>query len=69
MDELRSLGAAIRAARKASGLTQKQLAELVELGERTVREIERGAEGPSIGAVLRAANAVGLSVTASVGRS
>lgn len=69
MDELRGIGAAIRAARKDAGLTQKQLAELVELGERTVREIERGAEGPSIGSVLRSANAVGLSVTTSTNRS
>lgn len=68
MDELRGIGAAIRAARKEAGLTQKQLAELVELGERTVREIERGAEGPSIGAVLRTANAVGLTVTTSTSR-
>lgn len=68
MDELRGVGAAIRAARKEAGLTQKQLAELVELGERTVREIERGAEGPSIGAVLRTANAVGLCVTTSTSR-
>ena len=69
MDELRSIGVAIRAARKQAGLTQKQLAELVELGERTVRDIERGAEGTSIGAVLRTANAVGLSVSTSVSRS
>lgn len=69
MNQLRSIGAAIRSARKQSGLTQKQLAELVELGERTIREIERGAEGPSVGAVLRTANAVGLSVTTSTSRS
>lgn len=64
MDELRSIGTAVRTARKGAGITQKQLAELIELGERTVRDIERGAESPSIGSVVRAANAVGLSVRA-----
>lgn len=64
MDELRSIGTAVRAARKEAGITQKQLADLIELGERTVRDIELGAQSPSIGAVVRAANAVGLSVRA-----
>lgn len=62
MEDLQDIGIAIRAARRDFGLTQKQLAELVELGERTVRDIERGSGSPGVGAVVRTAHALGLSL-------
>lgn len=62
---LAALGASIRAARKDAGITQATLAELAGTSERTVRDIERGSPSPSIGAVVAAARAVGLTVGAS----
>ncbi|WP_417218510.1 helix-turn-helix transcriptional regulator [Arthrobacter sp.] len=60
-----AVGQAIRAARRESGLTQTQLGELVGLSDRTVREIEKGGGGSSLGAVSAAANALGLHIAAS----
>lgn len=54
------LGRDLKDARKEVGLTQVQLAELVDLSDRTVRDIEKGAGGVSLGAVLKVADALGL---------
>ncbi|WP_229230595.1 helix-turn-helix domain-containing protein [Sinomonas cyclohexanicum] len=59
-----SLGAAIRAARRDAGITQATLAELAGTSERTIRDIERGSPSPSVGSVVAAARAVGLTVGA-----
>ena len=64
-DTARTIGEAIRRARKDAGLTQTQLGELVGLSDRTVREIEKGAGTPSLGAVAAAANALGLKLAIS----
>lgn len=55
-----AIGRALRDARKRSGLTQMELAELAGLSDRTVRDIEKGSVSPSIGAVLSALYVVGL---------
>ena len=54
------LGRALKAARKEAGLTQVQLAELVDLSDRTVRDVEKGAGGVSLGAALKIVDALGL---------
>lgn len=54
------IGAAIRAARKHHGLTQQQLGDLIEISDRTLRQIENGTPGPSFDSVMRAAYAVGV---------
>ena len=41
-DQLRRFGANVRRTRAAKGLTQEQLAELVDLNIRTVQKIEAG---------------------------
>jgi DNA-binding XRE family transcriptional regulator len=64
-EALAALGASIRAARRDAGITQATLAELAGTSERTVRDIERGSPSPSVGAVVAAARAVGLTVGAS----
>lgn len=46
------LGAAIRARRKAKGLTQPQLAELAGVSIRFVSEVERGRATAGVGLVL-----------------
>ncbi len=63
-EHLRLLGEGIRERRSALGLTQADLAELAEMSERTLRDIERGAASPSIGSVERACAALGLRLTA-----
>ncbi len=56
------IGRAIRAARRAHGLTQEQLAELAGASTRTVREIEKGSGGSSLDTVNAVAAAVGLTI-------
>lgn len=64
MEDIIALGEAIRSARKASGITQADLADLAGIAVRTVRAIESGAGNPSLAAVVGAANAVGLKIRA-----
>ena len=64
MDDIRTLGKDIRAARKKTGITQADLADLAGIGVRTVRAIESGTGNPSLSAVVAIANAVGLNVKA-----
>lgn len=64
MDDIRTLGKDIRAARKKTGITQADLADLAGIGVRTVRAIESGTGNPSLSAVVAIANAVGLKVKA-----
>lgn len=62
MHPLLEIGAAIQSARKESGLTQEQLADLAGLSERTLRSIESGKGNPSFRAVLSAAEVLGIRV-------
>lgn len=55
-----ALGAAIRNARKAHGLTQSDLAGLAGTGVRLVSELERGKPGVQVGKVLDILAALGL---------
>ena len=60
----RDIGARIREARKAAGLTQEQLAELAGTSTRTVRDIEKGTGATALGIVARVAEVVGLRLMA-----
>ncbi|WP_430647667.1 helix-turn-helix transcriptional regulator [Agromyces sp. GXS1127] len=62
MDAPTEIGRAIRTARRAHGLTQQQLAELVGTAERTVREIEKGTGASSLDTVVAVAGAVGVAI-------
>ncbi|MBD1542406.1 helix-turn-helix domain-containing protein [Arthrobacter sp. IA7] len=64
MDDIKSIGASIIQARKAAGITQGSLADLIGTSSRTVHAIENGTGNPSLGTVTAAANAVGLHVRA-----
>lgn len=57
----RRIGQAIVAARREYGLTQQDLADLVGLSDRTVRDIEKGTGSSSFRAVLETAQTLGLS--------
>lgn len=43
-------------------LTQQQLAEMAEISERTLRDIEKGTGTPSLGTVLTVLGALGLRI-------
>lgn len=58
-DALRRLGAAVRARRKALGLSQEGLAERADLHMTYVGMIERGERNPTYTNVLRVAQALG----------
>lgn len=51
--EKRSLGRAIRRARKEADLTQEQLADLADIDQAKVSRYENGVNEPPLGAILR----------------
>ncbi|MGK4219185.1 helix-turn-helix transcriptional regulator [Kocuria marina] len=55
-------GAVIRRARKEAGLTQKDLADLSGVSERTVRSIETSTGNPSVAALTAVTRTLGLDV-------
>lgn len=57
-------GAHVRAARKAQGLTQIDLAEIAGVGPRFVSELERGKETVRLGLALRITRLLGLDLFA-----
>jgi DNA-binding SARP family transcriptional activator/transcriptional regulator with XRE-family HTH domain len=60
------VGAVLRARRRATGLTQRELAERAGVGVGTVRDLEQGRHRPSPGSALRLAAALGLGDTQTV---
>lgn len=59
----KELGAAIRRARKAQGLKQKDLAGLCNTGLRFIVELEAGKPNCRLELALKVARAVGLNLT------
>lgn len=57
-----SLGAAVRAARRAQGLTQEELALVAGVGRRFVIDLEAGKPTAQIGGALRVVEALGGAV-------
>lgn len=60
VDTPTALGAAVRAKRRADGLTQAELAAFCGVGVRFVSELERGKETLELGRALRVLAALGL---------
>lgn len=60
----KQFGAAVAEARKALGLTQRDLALAIGTGERFVVDLEAGKPTAQLGKALAAARAVGLRLTA-----
>ena len=61
MSKVKEIAAAVRAQRKQRGLTQVQLAELCNTGERFIVELESGRkETLSLGTVLKVLSRLGL---------
>ena len=57
-------GKAVAEARRALGLTQRELALAINSGERFIVDLEAGKPTAQLGKALAAARAVGLNVTA-----
>jgi y4mF family transcriptional regulator len=57
-------GAAVARARKALGLTQRELALAINSGERFIVDLEAGKPTAQLGKALAAAHAVGLRLSA-----
>jgi len=57
-------GAAVASARKALGLTQRELALAINSGERFIVDLEAGKPTAQLGKALAAAKAVGLRLAA-----
>ncbi len=57
-------GAAVATARKALGLTQRELALAINSGERFIVDLEAGKPTAQLGKALAAARAVGLRLAA-----
>ena len=66
ISDTRSLGILIRQERKQQGLTQEQLAGVIGVGVRFLRELEAGKESCQIGRAMQVLAGLGLIV--SVGR-
>lgn len=60
---LRQAGAALRARRRARGMTQKQLARVTGTAQSTVSDIETGVVSVSLDVYLRLLEALGAELT------
>jgi ribosome-binding protein aMBF1 (putative translation factor) len=64
IDNATQFGAAVASARRALGLTQRELALAINSGERFIVDLEAGKPTAQLGKALAAAKAVGLRLTA-----
>ena len=64
IENAQQLGAAVAQARKALGLTQRELALAIGSGERFIVELEAGKKTAQLEKALAAAHAVGLRLNA-----
>lgn len=60
MDVVQLLGVNVRHHRKLKGMTQDQLAAAAEMERSYVSDLERGTRNPSVVALGRLANALGI---------
>lgn len=64
MDDIKIIGEAIRTSRRAAGITQRDLADLAGVSERTIRAMETGTGNPTLAAAAAAAHVLGLRLSA-----
>lgn len=62
MTEIRNFGQLVREARDARGMSQRKLCELVDVAERTLRDIESGRSDPGLSLARRLARVLGISL-------
>ncbi|WP_041258203.1 helix-turn-helix domain-containing protein [Fibrella aestuarina] len=61
-DIKQQVGSLIREARRTKGLTQKELADILEMDEKRLARLESGRMNPTISTLQRILNAAGCSV-------
>lgn len=61
--DIESIGRWVRKERKRQGLTQKELAGLIGVGERFIVDLEKGKKTAEIGKVFHVLNNLGAIVT------
>jgi len=61
-DDKKFIGSVIRNARKIAGLTQAQLAELVDMSDKNLGNIENGKQFPQVNNFLRILEVLNISV-------
>ncbi|MEC5182216.1 helix-turn-helix transcriptional regulator [Arthrobacter sp. CG_A4] len=64
MRDVASIAAKLRSVRRATGITQAELAQLAGTSVRTIRTIETATGNPSVRAVIAVANVLGLQLVA-----
>lgn len=64
--EVSEIGRSLRLPRKRLGVTQTDAAELADILERTVRDIEKGKDSPSFAAYAELAHVVGMWIEVAV---
>lgn len=64
----KDVGAAVRAARREEGLTQRELAEACGCGTRFISELENGKPTIELGRAIRVLNTLSLDVDVSARR-
>lgn len=69
IEDARSFGQAVRAARKEAGLSQMQLAERCGCSQRFVSEVERGKSTAELGRALRLLVELGIPIVAGGGKT
>lgn len=70
LKELRHrLGLALKQARQAKGITQNDLATLVDTDPETISRFERGTTLPSLARLLALSEALGVALTSLLGRA
>ena len=60
--DFKAVGGRIGACRLEAGMSQERLAELSDLSPPYVSHVERGAKGPSLGALIRLSAALGVTI-------
>ena len=65
IDNISQIGKIIREKRKSMKLTQKDLADLCNLGTRFISELENGKKTLEVNKVLKVINGVGLNINVS----
>lgn len=61
-----NIGAALKAARKAAGFSQKQVAELLNADPSNIAKLEKGRTNPTISTVQKYAEVIGMDLTLSL---
>lgn len=56
----REFGASVRRLREERGLTQEELADLVDIHQTYLSQLERGRKSPSLWVILRLSHALGV---------